>query len=199
MKFTTSPASLFMMVFAAGIPAQAAAIDISYSFTGGPTGPPIFSGNTVTLDGFFTGSVFSGSPALNAVWNPVTYSDHSVVDLTTGLLNGTFIMTFADSDMLSGKLFEDVSAAPGGIGPFTQTFTFTGGTGQFAGATGSAMGAGIGGSTATVSGTGTLNAPAIAPEPASLALFFGGLLVSSARLASGLRTAPAARRLTSVP
>ncbi len=70
----------------------------------------------------------SASPALNAAWNPVTYSDHNVIDLTTGLLNGTLMMTFANADELFGNLFEDVSAlaATGGIGPFTQTSTFTG-------------------------------------------------------------------------
>ena len=138
-------------------------------------GPPVVSGNTLTLDGFFTGSVLSGNPSLTAGWNPVTYADHSVIDLTTGLLNGTFAMTFGNGDMLSGNLFEDLTAAPGGVGPFTQTFTFTGGTGKFAGATGSASGGGISGSRATVSGSGTINAPAIAPEPASLALAVLGI------------------------
>ncbi|MEJ7608228.1 MAG: PEP-CTERM sorting domain-containing protein [Bryobacteraceae bacterium] len=82
--------------------------------------------------------------------------------------------------MLSGNLFEDVSAlvATGGTGPFTQTLTFTGGTGMFAGASGSASGGGLAGPTGfTASGSGTLTAPAIVPEPASVALIFGGLLV----------------------
>lgn len=173
-------ACLLLIASIAGITAQAATLGIAYNFSGGPTGPPIVSGTNLILDGFFSGSVLSGNPALNAGWNPVTYRDHSVIDTTTGLLNGTFIMTFANSDMLSGSLFEDLSAAPGGMGPFTQIFTITGGTGQFAGATGSASGGGISGATATVSGSGTLNAPAIAPEPASFALIIGGLLVIGA-------------------
>ncbi len=140
-------ACLFMIASVAGVSAQAATIDISYSLTGGPTGPPVVSGTNLILDGFFSGSILSGNPALNAEWNPVTYSDHSVVDTITGLLNGTFVMTFASGDMLSGMLFEDVSAllASGGTvpAPYTQAFTFTAGTGKFAGATGSASGAGF--------------------------------------------------------
>jgi hypothetical protein len=169
----------------ASVSAQAATIGISYSLSGGPTGPPVVSGSTLILDGLFTGSVLSGNPALNAVWNPVTYSDHSVADLTTGLLNGTFSVIFADGDTLTGKLFENVSAviATGGTGPFTQTFTFTGGTGAFAGATGSASGAGISTSTGTtVSGSGTLTAAGVAaPEPASVALLLGSLVVIVAK------------------
>jgi hypothetical protein len=165
----------------AGVSAQAGTIGISYSLAGGPTGPPVVSGTTLILDGLFTGSVLSGNPALNAVWNPVTYTDHSVADLTTGLLNGIFGMTFANGDMLSGTVFEDVSAvlATGGTGPFTQTFTFTGGTGEFAGATGSTSGGGISTTTGTtVSGSGTLSAAGVSsPEPASVALIFGGLFV----------------------
>jgi hypothetical protein len=105
----------------------------------------------------------------------------TVADLTTGLLNGTFSMTFANGDMLFGSLFEDVSAviATGGVGPFTQTFTFTGGTGAFAGATGGASGGGTGTSNGTmVSGSGTLTAVGVAtPEPASVALILGGVVV----------------------
>jgi hypothetical protein len=164
----------------ASVSAQAGTIGISYSLTGGPTGPPVVSGTTLILDGLFTGSILSGNPALNAVWNPVTYSDHSVADVTTGLLNGTFSMAFANGEMLSGNVFEEVSAllATGGTGPFTQTFTFTGGTGEFAGATGSASGGGIATSTGTtVSGSGSLTAAGVgAPEPASVALILGGLV-----------------------
>ena len=174
-------AACLLIACIASVSAQADTISISYSLSGGPTGPPVVSGTTLILDGLFTGSVLSGNPSLNAVWNPVTYRDHSVADLTTGLLNGTFGITFANGDILSGKLFEDVSAviATGGIGPFTQTFTFTGGTGEFAGASGSASGGGIGTSTGTTtSGSGILNAAGVStPEPASVALIFGGLLI----------------------
>jgi hypothetical protein len=162
------------------VSAQAGTISISYNLSGGPTGPPVVSGTTLILDGLFTGSVLSGNPVLNAAWNPVTYSDHSVADLTTGLLNGTFSITFANGDALFGNVFEDVSAlvASGGTGPFSQTFTFSGGTGEFVGASGSTSGGGIATSTgSTVSGSGILTAAGVnAPEPGSVALFLGGLV-----------------------
>jgi hypothetical protein len=161
-----------------GVRATANVIPISYSFTGGPTAPPVMEGMTLIIEGFQSGSILSPDPGLNAIWNPVTYTDHSVVDLTTGLLNGTVIMTFADGNMLFGNLFEDVTqvVAMGGTGPFTQMLTFTGGTGEFAGAAGSVSGVGVAGNPGTSSGSGTLNVPAI-PEPASAALFLGGMAV----------------------
>ncbi|MBV9307632.1 MAG: PEP-CTERM sorting domain-containing protein [Acidobacteriaceae bacterium] len=160
------------IALATGIPANASSIAITYSLTG--MGTVVSSTDTtLTLVGQFSGSVLSADSALNAAWNPITYTDHSVADLTTGLLNGTFSMVFANGDTLSGNVAEDVSAiiaSPDGTGPFTQTLTFTTGTGGFAGATGSASGNGFVGTTVgTVSGTGTLNAPAI-PEPASIVL-----------------------------
>ena len=159
-----------------GIRANAATIAVTYSFDGGPVGPEVPSGTTLTVDHFSTGSVLSGNPSLNAIWNPVTYLSHDVIDLTTGLLNGAFTMTFADGNTLSGNLFVDLSQAfANGTGPTPQTFTFTGGTGEFAGATGSFSGTGhIVGNGFTISGSGIINAPAV-PEPASAALLLGGL------------------------
>ena len=162
------------------VSAQAGTIGISYTLTGGPTGPPIVSGTTLILDGLFTGSFFSGNPVLDAGWNPVTYVDHSVADVTTGLLSGTISITFANGDALFGNVSEDVTAlvASGGIGPFTQALTFTGGTGQFAGASGSTSGGGVGTAMgATVSGSGTLTAAQLTtPEPGSVGLFLAGLV-----------------------
>jgi hypothetical protein len=162
-----------------GMDARGATIPVTYNFAGGPTGPPVMIGTTLIVDGVFTGSVLSGDPSLNAVWNPVTYSDHSVINLITGLLNGTFTMTFANGNMLLGNLFEDVSQVnpTGGTGgAFTQRFTFTGGTSAFAGATGSLSGAGVAGIGGSASGSGTVNAPAV-PEPASAALLLSGMAV----------------------
>ncbi|MBV9083373.1 MAG: PEP-CTERM sorting domain-containing protein [Acidobacteriaceae bacterium] len=179
------------------IPAQASSIAITYSLTG--TGTVVdATDTTLTLVGQFSGSVLSGDPVLNAAWNPVTYTDRSVADLTTGLLNGNFTLVFANGDTLSGNVFEDVSpiiASPDGTGPFTQMLSFTGGTGEFAGATGSASGNGFVGTTiGTVSGAGTLIAAAV-PEPASAALLLGGLaLIIAGRLRSGDNGAPEFRR-----
>lgn len=162
-----------------GIRASAASIAVTYSFDGGPVGPEVPIGTILTVDHFSTGSVLSANPSPNAIWNPVTYLSHDVIDLTTGLLNGAFIMTFADGNTLSGNLFVDLSEAfANGVGPTPQTFTFTGGTGEFTGATGSFSGTGhLVGNGFTISGSGTINAPAV-PEPASAALLLlGGLAV----------------------
>jgi hypothetical protein len=63
-------------------------------------------------------------------------------------------------------------------GAFTQAFTFTGGTGEFAGATGSLSGAGVAGPAGRASGSGTINTSPV-PEPASAMLFLSGMAVLS--------------------
>lgn len=170
----------------ATLPAQADTITISYSFAGATTAPPVITGTTLTVDGLATGSVTQWNPAVNAVWNPATFHTHNVVDLTTGLDNGSFSILFASGDMLSGNLFENDSAVnvATGSGPFTQTLTFTGGTGEFLGAMGAVSGGGLITSTGfTTSGNGSLTAAGVfAPEPAPAALLlFGGLAVIAAR------------------
>ncbi len=169
----------------ASISAQAGTIGITYSNAGALTGDPVLNGTILTLDALANGSIRSGNPALNAVWNPVTFHTHDFLDITTGLDNGTVRITFANGDILSGNLFESDSAAllTTNVGPFTQILTFTGGTGEFAGASGSVSGVGLvapdGGF--TTSGSGTLTAAGVsAPEPASAALILGGLLVMAA-------------------
>lgn len=80
--------------------------------------------------------------------------------------------------MLSGDLFEDDSAVvANGTGSAVQRLTFTAGTGAFTGATGVVTGEALLGTTGfTTSGSGTLSAAGVsAPEPASIALLFGGL------------------------
>jgi len=136
------------------------------------------SGSTLVLDGLFTGSFTSGNPSLDNVWNPLTYQDHSVIDLTTGLLHGSFSVVSNDGDTLTGNVLEDVSAvlANNGMGPFTQTLTFTGGTGQFLGATGQLSGSGNTAGTAPVTGRGAINAPAI-PEPSTILLSAAGFAI----------------------
>jgi hypothetical protein len=164
----------------ASVPSRAGTIDITYSLTGMGTVTGMTS-TTLDLTGAFTGSIDQANPAENAVWNPVTYSDMSQANLSTGLLNGLFSITFANGEMLSGMVAENVSAiisSPTGTGSFTQTLTFTGGTGEFAGVSGSASGTGfVGAVTGNVSGSGTLTAPGlVTPEPGSIALVFGGMV-----------------------
>jgi hypothetical protein len=185
-------AAILALACSVGIPASAASIAVTYSFDGGPVGPEVPIGTILTVDHFSTGAVLSANPSLNAIWNPVTYLSHDVIDLTTGLLNGAFTMTFADGNTLSGNLFVDLSQAfVNGVGPTPQTFTFTSGTGEFAGATGLFSGTGhIVGNGFTISGSGTINAPAIVPEPASAALLMGGLalVLGSSRRSKMSRT-----------
>jgi hypothetical protein len=161
-----------------GTRAKANSIDINYSFVGAQAGLPVVSGTTVTIDDVGAGSILSGNPSLNAIWNPVTWSDHSIIDLTTGRLNGTVSLKFADGDTLSGTLFEDVSKVLAtNTGPIRGMLTFTGGTGDFADASGSVSGGGIIETNGwSISGSGTLNAAAI-PEPASGPLLLGGLIL----------------------
>lgn len=179
----TSIACSFGIACCASIPVRADTVAITYSFAGAGIAPPVLSGTTLIIDNFATGSILSGDSALNAIWNPVTFQDHCVVDLTTGLLNGTISFEFADGATLFGNEFEDVSAlvATGGTGPFTETYTFTGGTGEFAGASGSVSGGGIAVATGfTESGSGIVDAPAV-PEPATAALLLIGLAFAIVR------------------
>jgi len=160
------------------IPAHAANVVVTYSFTG--TGTVVDStATTLTLEANASGSFLSGNPALNAAWNPITYTDLSVLDFNTNLLLGNFTFIFANGETLVGTVSEDdsaIDASPTGTGPFTQTLTFTGGTGEFAGATGSMAGTGFVGVTDfSVSGTGSVN---LAPEPASAALLLCGFTLA---------------------
>lgn len=158
-----------------GSEGSAAVITITYSLSGSISSVPISAGTTLTFDSTSNLSVLSGDATLNAAWNPVVGADHNVVDFSTGRNNAVFAWTFAGGDKLFGTLLEDVSHLDQtGAGPFTQTFTFTGGTGEFSGASGSVSGSGVGTASGfTSSGNGTINAPAV-PEPASSALVGGG-------------------------
>jgi hypothetical protein len=167
----------------ASSPALAGTIGITFSNSGSLTGPPVFNGTILTLDSLATGSILSFDPTLNTIWNPVTFHIQDFVDVTTGVSNGggTFGITFANGDMLSGNFSQVLSPAilATNAGPFTEILTVTGGTGQFVGAFGSISGAGVAAPTGfTTSGGGTLTAAGVAvPEPASVMLVFGGLLV----------------------
>ena len=165
----------------ASVSARAATVDIAYSFAGAASAAPVQSGTNLIIDNYATGSFLSGNPSLDAAWNPVSFTNHCTIDLTTGLLNGSITFVFADGSTIFGNEFEDVTAlvASGGTGPFTETYTFTGGTGEFAGASGSVSGAGVSGAASFIeSGSGSLTVAGVStPEPASIVMMFGGLLV----------------------
>ena len=192
--------SLFCALPVLSLPAGAATVDISYAFAGNLSAPPSLVGNLLYLQASATGSVDEFNPLVNAVWNPVTFDTSDALDLTTGLDHGTFTWTFANGEMVSGLLFEDDTQLDPvtSIGPFTQTLTFTGGTGEFAGVTGS--GSGDGEVTAdgyTLSANGSLTAPGLVgvDEPGSMGLMVGGLLLAAISLRRfGRRTAQPAIR-----
>jgi hypothetical protein len=171
-NITSNPAlaiaGLFIVASMASIPAQANVIPFTFNLTGSGSTPTGSTPTTLSITSHETGSFITGNPGLNAAWNPLTYTANEVIDLNTGLLNGTFSIVFADSSTLFGNVALDVSEviSPTGNGSFSGGLTFTGGTGEFAGATGSASGAGVGND---VSGNGTIDAPAV-PEPAPIAL-----------------------------
>ncbi|HEY3939999.1 MAG TPA: PEP-CTERM sorting domain-containing protein [Bryobacteraceae bacterium] len=171
-----------LATLAMALPTHAASIAVTYSFSGIGTVVDA-TATTLTLDAQASGSILSGDAGLDAVWNPISYSDQAVLDLTTGLLHGNFIATLQDGDTITGTVDEDDSAvdATTGTGPFTQTLTFTGGTGGFAGVSGSVSGNGFVGTTNfMVSGSGNLDTSAV-PEPASGAFLLGGLAFLIAR------------------
>jgi len=137
-------ASIAILASIASIPSQATTISITYTNTGNLTTAPVLNGTLLTLDALATGSVLSSSSSVNAIGNPVSFHTHDFLDITTGQDSGTFSITFANGEILSGNVFETDSLAllTTNLGPFTQTLIFTGGTGEFAGATGSTFGGG---------------------------------------------------------
>jgi len=154
-------------------------IPVAINFTGAPVTPLIATGTTVNFESEATASIVSGDPNLNASWNPVLFHCFDAIDLTTALDNASFTFTFANGDTLFGNSVADDSAVLATfMGPYTETLTFTGGTGAFLGATGAISGGGLITATGfTLSGTGTLTAPglvATTPEPGTWLLVLSG-------------------------
>jgi hypothetical protein len=154
------------------VPAQAATIAITYTYAGTATGPGVISGMTFTIEHLLSGSILSEDPGLNAALNPVTGQDHDVIDLTTGILDGSVSFMFANGE----KLFGNQHVVGLDASSQTQMLTFSGGTGEFANATGSALGtASLTSDGYIVSGSGIINTSAAVPEPASATFFCAGL------------------------
>jgi hypothetical protein len=189
-KLASKTCTTALMVLApcliASIPAQADTVFIGYNFSGALSGTPVISGNFLTVEGIGTGSVDEYNPAVNAMWNPVTLDTFDDVNLTTGINNGTFTMTFADGATVTGTLYENDQQVniKTATGPITQTLTFTSGTGMFAGISGTTFSTGaLNGGAYSLTGSGFLSAPAlVTPEPQSLLLALGGLTLFATRL-----------------
>jgi hypothetical protein len=185
----------FTLIFAVvltlcALPSRADTIGITFSNAGAETSAPVLIGTILNVNAQATGSILSFNPAFNALWNPVTFNTHDAIDITTGINNGNFSITFADGDTLFGTILEnDAALLATGSGPFTQTLTFTGGTGEFTGASGFLSGSGVSGPAGfTASGNGILTAAGvITPEPASVSLIFAGLLVVLGVVSARLR------------
>jgi hypothetical protein len=166
---------LLAWILSTAEPSFGGTISATYSFVGSAQ-------NTVIADGFITADgVASGS--VNNL-SGVVFDTSNHINLTTLQNFGTFTMVFPDGDTAFGNLYEDdvkVSLATFS-GPFTQMLTFTGGTGQFADASGTFNGGGfIYPTYYTTSGAGTLTAPGLvaSPEPGSGALLLIGLATAS--------------------
>lgn len=166
---------LLASTLSAGGPLFADTISATYSFTGSAQ-------NEIVADGFLSADgVASGS--LNGL-DGVAFDTHNHINLTTLQNFGSFTMIFPDGDTAFGNLFEDdtnVSLATSS-GPFTQTLTFTGGSGAFVDAFGTLTGGGfIYPTSYTTSGAGTLTAPGLvaSPEPGSGVLLLLGLAMAA--------------------
>lgn len=155
-------------------------IPVKINLTGAPVTPLVMTGTTVTFESAATGSILSNDPGLSTGWNPVMFHCYDAIDLTTALDNAIFTLTFANGDTLFGSLVDDDSTVLATFtGPYTAIMTFTGGTGEFLGATGSILGGGfIAGSGFTLSGSGTVTAPglvATTSEPSTWLLSLSGM------------------------
>jgi hypothetical protein len=63
---------------------KADSIPITFNLTDGRATVVGSTDTTLTLERHFDGSVLSGDPSLNAVWNPASYSDLTVGNDNTG-------------------------------------------------------------------------------------------------------------------
>lgn len=112
----------------------------------------------------------------------------------TAIYDGLFDWTFANGDSLSGTFFGQIApTGTPGVLSITNSWTVTGGTGIFAGVTGSLTSTGTvrfdrGNSIGDIDFTGTLNR---VPEPASWAMMMGGFMLTGTALRRRPRTSVA--------
>jgi len=184
-QFATIAAALI-----AAVPAGAATIAFSGTFTNtnppaSPTGRCAPAASTVSIaPGLGTNAGTSNFGSFTA-----TNSHCIVLPLPAPYTNGLFSFAFDAGDLLNGTYSGALSAtATPGTFANLQSFVVTGGTGRFAGASGSFTGNGTvvfgaGPPSAFVTLSGLVNAPAV-PEPASWALLLTGFGIVGAALRS---------------
>ena len=172
----------------AAMPAGAATIAFSGTFTNtnppaSPTGRCAPAASTVSIaPGLGTNAGTSNFGSFTA-----TNSHCIVLPLPAPYTDGLFSYAFDAGDVLRGTYSGALSTTvtPGTFANL-QNFVVTGGTGRFAGASGSFTGTGnvvfgSGPPSAFVTLSGLVNAPAV-PEPASWALFVTGFGIIGAAL-----------------
>lgn len=167
-------------------PALAGPTPLSAAFDGSATIVEVIDPATPVVR-FETVSTGFGSFDLNR------YFSTDIVNLATGLGSGTHRFVSDSGDELFGAF--TVQLTPGdepGLLELTGSTSFTGGTGVFSGATGSARFSGSGSfisDTTALTSLRFIGEVNLVPEPGSLALLSLGLLLA------GLRPRPAAARV----
>ncbi len=185
-------ASLTAVAFAGPTPLHAAVL----SFEGAATATATVFADASCAPLPFRGMIVPSSGIGTSNLGSFSYTHNICTQGATGPVTGAFTIEFADA-AFSGLLDGVAILREGVPGLFDQMFTYTitGGTGRFSGASGNFTNVGTvdvrGGppSRLTLNFDGLVNAPAAIPEPAGWVLMLGGLALAGAtvRRRSGFR------------
>ena len=129
-RFCSSVALAVVGVLALVGPASA---DDPVPFKGGFAGTD--TGTPIPNTQFASVTVEAGGNATQL--GRFTYTAQITVNTATGMGSGTFVFTAANGDTVYGTVSGQAAFTPPNVLNITETATITGGTGRFAGATGS--------------------------------------------------------------